>query len=199
MKMHTRNLLLGATGLLMAGSLLAHVTTTNHLKHKDIDFTTVTATYVFHGGTEARWTAQPNGSYTVVLKQDPTQNDAGNSQGATSLLTLGLQGIDNPTEVKLEIGTDVEVYDSTSANPRWVKLGNQKVAIGKTDTVMGSGNKPVVNDDRVSFIRYKGETCTLVVTSGKERKGHTKWHSSGPQKMTSHDNTPPGLPPGSEP
>jgi hypothetical protein len=198
MKTHTRILLLGATGLLMAGSLLAH-TATNHVDHKDINFTAVTATYVFHGGTEATWTARPNGSYKVVLKQDPSQNDASNSLGATSLLTLGVQGIDNATEIKVESGTDVELYDSTSANPRWVRLGSQKVALAKTDTIMGSGSKPVVNDNHVSFIRYKGTTCTLVVTSAKERKGHTKWHGSGPNKFTSHDNTPPGVPPGAEP
>jgi hypothetical protein len=196
MIMRTKTLLLGATGLFMAGSLLAHVTTQSHQPHKDIEFTAVTATYQFQDGTKAEWAANRDGSYTVTITQDPAQNRNDNDQGATSLLTLGIQGIDDHTRMTLVTGTGVKVFDATKPNPSWKDITpNQAVPMAKTGTKLLSG-RPVVDEDKVSFIRFTGTTCKLTVASDRSRKGHTKWHGMG--GLTNHDNTPPGVPPGSE-
>jgi len=128
----------------------------------------------------------------------PATTQALVSVSGRSLLTLGVQGIDNDTKIKLESGTDVEILDNTQATPQWVTLrsSGQPTPIGQTGTTLVAG-KPVVNDNRVGFIRYKLDTCTLTVSSVKERKGHTKWDTNA-SVMSSHDNTPPGMPPSAE-
>ncbi len=194
---HTRKFLLCATGLFMAGSLLAHVTGSSHQAHKNIEFQEVTATYRFQDGTAAHWKANQDGSYTVTLVQDPALKDpdpaTGNGDGAISLLSVGIQAIDNKVDVALVSGTGVEVLDTTKPTPDWVTLQpmGAKVPFKKTGIKAGG-----VDEDNVSFIRFTGTSCLLWVSSGKIRVGKTKWHGVGPK--SSHDNTPPGVPPGSE-
>jgi hypothetical protein len=194
---HTQKFLFCAIGLFMAGSLLAHVTGSSHQPHKNIEFQDVTATYRFQDGTAAHWKANQDGSYAVTLVQDPALKDphptTGNGDGAISLLSIGVQAIDNRVEVALVTGTGVEVLDTTKPTPTWVTLQPMggKVTFKKTGTKAGE-----VDEDNVSFIRFTGTSCELWVSSSKVRIGKTRWHGVGPK--SSHDNTPPGVPPGSE-
>lgn len=193
---HTTKVLLGATALFMAGSLLAHDTKAAHQSHKDIEFTEVTATYKFQDGTKAEWTATPGDGYKVVLSQDTAQNNAGNDGGATSLLTVGIQGIDNAVEVTLLSGKGVEVKDSTKPNAQWEAVAvGATVKFPKVEAKPGNGNG--LKDENIGFIRYQDQSCTLKIKSGKQRKGHTKWWGVT-NSSSSHDNTPPGVPPGAE-
>lgn len=194
---HTRKFLFCATGLFMAGSLLAHVTGSSHQSHKNIEFLEVTATYLFQDGTAAHWKANQDGSYAVTLVQNPALKDpdpaTGNGDGAISLLSVGVQAIDNKVEVALVSGTGVEVLDTSKPTPAWVALQpmGAKATFNKTGIKAGG-----VDEDRVSFIRFTGASCALSVSSGKVRIGKTRWHGVGPK--SSHDNTPPGVPPGAE-
>lgn len=202
MTMHTKRLLLGATGLLFAGSLLAHNTTTGstpHQAHKEILFVTVTSTYNFQDGTKASWSIDKSGNYQVVLEQDTALNDpAANDNGATSLLTVGVQGIDNHTRFTLLAGTGVEVIDYSKPNPTWTRVNvGDTVMLKKTGTKAHGGGADRVDEDKVSFIRYSGKECKLQVESDRVRKGQTKWYR-GTSPLSSHDNTPPGTPPSAE-